>query len=320
MLKYVLQRVLFMFIALFLVSLFTFILINSVPGGPFENPTIRPEVRLAMERRFHLDQPLIVQFGHFLRGVVTFDFGISLIVQPSRDISTILAERFPITIVLNLLSNFIIVPLGFFLGSLAALKRNRIPDHMVSALVVVFISVPSFVLASLMQYFLAFRLEWFPLIFSTSQNWDWDRFYSMILPILALSFGGVAFITRFLRGELIETLNSDYMLLAKTKGLRTHQAVFRHALRNSLIPIMGMLVGIFVTILSGSVVVEEIFAIPGMGRIMINALLSQDYPLIMATTVMYTFIALVARLLIDLSYSIVDPRIVIGGGRSAARS
>ncbi|MCL2609333.1 MAG: ABC transporter permease [Treponema sp.] len=319
MFRYICQRVGFMLIALFLVILFTFFLIHSVPGGPFANPSLKPEVRLVVERRFHLDQPTIVQFGYFLAGALRLDFGISLIVQPQREVFAIIAERFPVTIILNLLSNILILPFGFALGIIAALKRNTLTDHAVSAMVVLFISVPGFILASLLQYFLAFKLGWFPLTFSTSQNWDSGRFYSMILPVLAMSFGGIAFITRYLRAELTEALNSDYMLLAKTKGLLTHQAVLRHAVRNSLIPIMGMLVGIFVGILGGSVVVEQIFSIPGIGRVMVEALFALDYPVVMGSTLMYTAISLLARLLVDLSYGVVDPRIVVGGGKNVSR-
>jgi len=308
-----------MFIALFLVLLFTFFLIYTVPGGPFSGPEVDQVIRLAMERRFGLDRPIIVQFWYYITGVFRLDFGMSLLVQPQREVFDIITERFPITIALNLLSTFVALPLGFLFGIIAALNRNNFIDHAVSILVVVFISVPGFVMASFMQYFLAFRLGWFPITFSTSQFWGWERFYSMILPVLAASFGGIASITRFLRAELTEVLNSDYMLLAKTKGLRQYQAVIRHAIRNSLIPIMGTVVGMFVLILGGSVVLEDIFAIPGLGRISVNATMSQDYPLILAFVFMYTAVSLIFRLLVDLSWGIVDPRIVVGGGRNATR-
>ncbi len=317
MLKYIAQRVGLMLITLFLIIVFSFIIIHKTPGGVFNNPAIKPEIRAVMNAKYHLDKPIIIQFGYYIQNVAKLDFGVSLKVQPQRAVFDIIKEKFPITIQLNIFSTIVILPFAFFFGILAALKKNTVIDHGISIMVVLFISVPSFVFASLMQYVFAFKLGWFPIILSTDQSFGLQKFHSMILPILALSFGSIAAITRYLRAELSEALNSEYMLLAKTKGLTQVQAILRHALRNSFIPITGMLVGLIFDLLSGSWVIENIFGIPGIGRLTLQAISSSDYPLIIANIILYSAIGLMARLVIDLLYGVIDPRIRMGGGKNA---
>ena len=186
------------------------------------------------------------------------------------------------------------------------------PDHIISFLVVIFISVPSFVFATLMQYFLAFKAGWFPIVYSATAAGT-AKYRSMMLPMLALSFGPIATVTRYLRGELIENLSSEYMLLARTKGLTKYQAAFRHAFRNSCVPLANIIIPMFTGILGGSLVVERIFAIPGVGGLMVESVSTSDHFLTVAVLLFYSVISLFTILLVDISYGIIDPRIRLGG-------
>jgi oligopeptide transport system permease protein len=197
-------------------------------------------------------------------------------------------------------------------GIWAAVKKNTGVDYVVSVAVVICISVPSFVFASLMQYFLGFKLGFFPIIYNVDAK-GFAMFYSMMMPIFALALGPIASITRYLRAELAETINSDFMLLARTKGLTEAQATIRHGIRNSMLPILSTLVHLFTNIMSGSLVIESIFSIPGMGGLMIKAINAIDYNVTQATLMFYSVISLGTTLLCDLLYGVVDPRIRVGG-------
>lgn len=212
-------------------------------------------------------------------------------------------------------SLFISIPLGILFGTWAALYRNRAIDNIISFWIVICISVPSFVFASLMQYGLTFALPWFPTVYS-SQGDLGERLYSMILPIIALSLNPIASIARYLRGELIETLSSDFMLLARTKGLTRSEATFKHAFRNSLVPVANTIIPMITGIMGGSMVIEKIFAVNGMGGLLIDSVLGGDHFLTVALLIFYSAISLVTTLVVDISYGIIDPRIRVGGGRA----
>ncbi len=182
-------------------------------------------------------------------------------------------------------------------------------------MVVAFISIPSFVFAALLQYFVAFKWGLVPILLTTDPGFNWSKFVSMILPILAISFSGIAVITRYMRAELCEVLNSDYMLLAKTKGLTQVQATVRHAIRNSFIPLANIIIPMFFSVLAGSMVIENIFGIPGIGQLSVRSINALDHPLTIAVMFFYGVIGLVSILVVDLSYGIIDPRIRIGGGK-----
>jgi oligopeptide transport system permease protein len=204
-----------------------------------------------------------------------------------------------------------------FFGITMALRKDKLYDHVTSTAVVFFISVPSFVIAALLQYVVAFRWGWFPIILEPVVGLTWEKFYSMILPILALSFGGIAGMSRMLRAELAETLTSEFMLLAKAKGLKYRQTIWRHALRNACVPMATTFLCLFLGILGSSIVIEQIFAVPGLSRLMLDSLRSNDHPLTLAIVYFYALIGLFMAILADLSYGIVDPRIRMGGRKSA---
>lgn len=316
MTKYIFKRIIAMILTLFIILTIAFMVVRLMPGNVYDNPELPQKVIEALEKKAHLDKPLIVQYYHFLRGVVMEnDWGTSVKIEPSVPAFDVLKTRIPVSMIINLISLGISLPLGIMAGTLAALKKNKIEDHLVSFMVVIFISVPSFVFASLLQYFIAFKLNLFPIVYQGTKVGA-SRLHSLILPILALSFGPIATVARYLRGELIETLNSEFMLLARTKGLTQFQATIRHAFRNSLLPLTNIIIPMFTNILGGSLVVERIFSIPGIGGIMIDSINANDHPLTIAALIFYSFISLLTILIVDVSYGIVDPRIRIGGNNS----
>lgn len=304
-----------MALTLFIIVTLSFFAIRMIPGdilGEGANPLARE----AMQARYHLDKPLLEQYGIFMKNFISLDFGESINLYPRRPVFDVIMEKIPLTMFLNILSLIITIPLGIMFGVWAALKKNTIVDHTISLLVVFFISVPSFVIASLLQYFFAFKLGLFPILLDLGNTFSWEKMTSMVLPILALSFGGIATITRYMRAELFEALNSEYMLLSKAKGLTQMQATMRHALRNSFIPLCNIIVPMFMNLLGGSMVVEQIFGIPGMGSLMTRSINTADYYLAIAVLFFYSIISLTSVLVVDLSYGIVDPRIRIAGGKA----
>lgn len=313
MLRYTAQRLVAMAITLFLLISILFFTIRMMPGSIIDDPMLAPEVRANIEAKYHLDKPMVVQYGYFLRDAVRFDFGRSIKVQPRVAVFDIIKEKIPITLQLNLFSILITIPTGMILGIWAALKKNTMTDHSISTMVIFFISVPSFVFASVLQYFVAFKWGWVPQLMTTDATLTWAKFVSMILPILAISFGSIATITRYMRAELCEALNSEYMLLAKTKGLSQVQATVRHAIRNSFIPLCNIIVPMFFAVLGGTMVIENIFGIPGVGQLNVRSINALDHPLTIAIMFFYGVIGLMSVLVVDLSYGIVDPRIRIGG-------
>lgn len=312
MLKYIMMRIIAMAITLFLIVTLAFMVIRLMPGSIYEDPDMPPAVMEALEARLHLNEPLYVQYGYFLKGIIfEGDWGTSIKIEPRVPAFFVLRKRIPISLTINILSLLISLPLGIIAGTIAALKKNKLPDYVISFLVVVCISIPSFVFASLLQYFLAYKLSWAPIIYKPTAT-GMGMLYSLTLPIIALSLGPIATVTRYLRGELIETLSSEFMLLAKTKGLTHVQATVRHAFRNSCVPLANIIIPMFTSILGGSLVIERIFAIPGVGGIMIDSINASDHSLTIAVLIFYSMVSLLTILIVDISYGIVDPRIRMG--------
>ncbi len=310
--KYILKRVGMMLLTLFVIVSIAFFVLRLMPGNPYDdenNQDLSPEAIAALNAKMYLDKPITVQYYHFLKGVVLENnWGSSIKLRPGVDVFEIIVQRIPASLRLNLFALLISIPLGIIAGSLAAVFKNRLPDHIISIFVIIFISVPSFVFASLLQYFVAGRLAWLPIIYDATGDAA-AKFRSMILPILALAFSPIATVCRYLRGELIETLSSEYMLLARTKGLKKSKAVVKHAFRNSMVPLANIIIPMFTNILGGSMVIESIFAVPGIGGILVDSITVNDYPLAIGALLFYSFISLATILIVDISYGIIDPRI-----------
>lgn len=316
MTKYVIKRILLMFLTLFVIMTMCFVLIKLLPL-----PAVREmgrDINLIMAKREQMgyNKPIMVQYFLFWKSIVTaWDWGVGEQMYEGLSVWNVLINKLPYTVLVNLYSILIAIPLGLMLGIYAALKKNRWQDHLISTLVVVFISVPSYVYAFLVQYLFCFRLGWFPLTLESLDNaslFSARMFRSMFPAIMSLGFGVVAGLTRYTRAELSEVLTGDYMLLARTKGLTKAQAISRHALRNAMVVILPMIIGEFIGILGGSLIIENIFAIPGIGNLYISSINVRDYNFFMALTVFYTFIGLASGIIIDISYGFIDPRIRMG--------
>jgi oligopeptide transport system permease protein len=317
MTKYVIKRIILMLFTMFVITTMCFILIRLLPR---ELPTdkVQAEAIKARWEALGYGQPILVQYGIYLRNIFTEgDFGTSWYIQFREPALNVLTSRLLPTVMVNFSSLILSIPVGICLGIYAAIKKNKWQDSVISTGVMIFVSVPSYVYAFLVQYFLYFKLGWLPLqVYSLADaggSWfTWKMFYSMIAPILALSFGEVAGLCRFTRAELTETLTSDYMLLARTKGLTRAQATSRHAMKNAMVPILPMLIGSFVSVLSGSMVIEQIFSIPGVGQLYMTSINLFDYDVFMVDMIFYVFIGLLAGILVDISYGFIDPRIRMG--------
>ncbi len=317
MTKYVIKRILYMFLTMFVITVMCFVLIKLLPL-----PTVKEMGRdinlvLAKREKMGYNKPIMVQFFLYMKSIFTeWDWGVGEQMYESLLIWDVMMQKLPYTIVVNLYSILLSIPLGLGLGIYAALKKNRWQDAVISTLVMVFISVPSYVYAFLVQYIFCFRLNWFPLqLASLSQAgslFSGKMFVSMVPAILSLSFSSIASFTRYTRAELSEVLTGDYMLLARTKGLTKAQAISRHALRNAMVVILPMIIGEFIGILGGSMIIENIFGIPGVGNLYLNSINVRDYNFFMALTIFYTLIGLVSGIVIDISYGFIDPRIRMG--------
>lgn len=319
MFKYVLKRFGLMILTFLIIMIICFALIKSLPlpsqEGLSEAQRAAKEARM---RALGYYEPILVQLWIYFKNIVTkWDWGTSWFVSYNADAWSVILNRLPSTMLVNTYSILLSIPLGIGLGILAAIFKNKWPDTLISIMVMIAVSVPSFVYAFLVQYFLCFKLNWFPLtILSVADAGGsyltWAMFVSMIPPIVSLSFGTIAGLTRFVRAELIDCLTEDYMILAKAKGLTNAQATMRHALNNSMVPVLPSLISEFVSIIGGSLIIENIFGIPGVGSLFINSINGKDYDVYMVCNAFYIFIGLAAGILVDISYGFIDPRIRMG--------
>lgn len=315
--RYVLRRLWLGFIIFFIILAINFSLIKLLEP---ELPMMGSQAELELARREALgyNKPIPVQFGILLKNVITENnWGYSWKVDYMAPVSNVIGRRLWPTIILNIYSMIFSLPLGIVLGIIAAIYKNKWVDHFISTVVVLFISIPSFVFAFVLQYTLGFRLGIFPVIvhsiYDAGGSWfTWKMFVSMVLPILSLSFGTIAGYARTVRAELSESLTSEYMLLARTKGLTHRQALWRHALKNAMVPILPGIISSLFSLMSGSMIIESIFAVNGIGKLYIQAVNLLDYDVFVATGVFYSLISILAMIVVDLSYGFLDPRIRVG--------
>lgn len=314
MLKYTIQRILYMILVFLIITCMCFVLIRMLPPAVLSAGDPHAEIIEMRREAMGYNKPYMEQFVIFLRNVVTkFDWGVSDKLFSGQEVTKVFLDRLPATVIVNLYSIIWSIPVGIALGIFAALKKNTWIDYTISTLTMVVISVPSFVYAFVIQYLLCYKLGWFPFLMKAGTDWfSWPMFVSMIPAVLSLSFGVIAGFTRTTRAELTEVLTSEFMLLARTKGLTKAQATIRHAMRNCFVVIVPAIFGEFVGILGGSLIIERIFSIPGVGRLTIDAINALDYPIFIVTTCFYTAIGLAANLVVDISYGFIDPRIRMG--------
>ena len=316
MLKYVLKRFGLMLMSFAVIMTMCFVLIKMLPIVIDVQIGKDAEIlKMQIEARGYND-PIIEQYFRYIyRIIFKGDWGIGINMPEFRNkpVWDTFVTMLPPTILINVYSSLFAVPLGILLGIYAALRKNKWQDHTVSTLVMVLISVPGYVIAFLLQYLLCFKLKIFPITMKPGYDYfTWDMFKSMLPAVLAMSFGSIAGYARFTRAELTEILTSEYLLLARTKGLTRRQSITRHALRNAMVPIFPSIIGEFISVLSGSLIIEKIFSIPGVGRLYLTAINSQDYDFFMMLSAFYTFIGLAAGIVVDISYGFIDPRIRMG--------
>ena len=302
MLTFILQRLLHGLAVIWFVATLTFILLRLAPGGPFDSERkLPPEVLANIEAKYHLDEPLSKQYLRYLAGIIHLDLGPSY-KYLDRGVKEIIFDTLPTSALLGLLALVFALMVSFPTGLIAAYFRNSWIDRF-SLLTATFgISVPHFILGALLIWLFAVQLGWL-------QAGRWDNAASMILPTITLGAAPAAYIAALLRSTLIEALGEDFIRTARAKGLREDAVLFKHALRNSLLPVLTVIGPLTAALLTGSFVVEYVFAIPGMGRFFITAVTDRDYPLIMGVTLVYTALLVAANFLVDLCYAYVDPRI-----------
>lgn len=300
MTRYVVKRVLLALLTILIICTITFFTMHAVPGGPFNSEkALDPLTVQALNERYGLDKPVPEQFVNWMKGILTGDFGVSL--KNGREISDIIGESFPVSAKLGLMAMGVALFFGVIFGSIAALMRNKLPDRIIVFFSTLFTAAPSFVLATLLLLAFCIKLQWVPVWDPANPNY--------ILPVIALSAYPMAYITRLSKTSMLDALGQDYIRTARAKGVSRVKMIFKHALRNSMIPVITYAGPQIAYIITGSMVVETIFTVGGLGTKFITAINDRDYTMIMATTVFLAAIMVIANLICDLLYKAVDPRI-----------
>ncbi|MCK5901774.1 MAG: oligopeptide ABC transporter permease OppB [Cocleimonas sp.] len=302
MLQIILKRLQIAVPTLLFVITVSFFMIRLAPGGPFDSERPIPkEIAENLERVYHLNEPLITQYGYYLWNILHGDFGPSFKYQ-DYTVSELILQGFPVSLSLGLLALLLALLIGIVLGSIAALRQNSRVDYLVMTFAMTGIAIPSFVIAPLLALFFGVMLGWLP-------TGGWGSWQQMVLPVISLSLPQIAIVARMTRASLIDTLNSPYMLTAKAKGLPLRLILLRHALKPTLLPIVSWLGPATAAIITGSVIIEQIFGLPGIGRYFVNGALNRDYTLVMGVVIFYGVLIILMNLLVDLVYAWLDPRI-----------
>ncbi|MEK4701309.1 ABC transporter permease [Solibacillus sp. FSL R7-0668] len=308
MLKFIFKRLLYIVLAMYLIITATFFLMQLAPGSPFASEReLPPAIEEQLNAKYGLDNPWYIQYKDYLVNTITFDFGESMKYK-GRSTNDIIAESFPVSLALGIQAMILAIGIGVLLGVISALYHNKLPDYLSTIVAILGISVPSFILAGLLQYYLAFKAGWFPVS-------GWKGFSYTILPAFAIALTHAGFIAKLTRSSMLEQNNSEYVKLARAKGLGKWTIVFKHSLRNALLPVVTYLGPLFAGVITGSFIVEQIFAVPGLGRHFVTSITNRDYTVIMGTTVFYSLILLLAVLVVDILYSVIDPRIKLKGAK-----
>ena len=300
--KYILKRVLFGVLTLFIVATLTFVLMQQVPGGPFvAEKSISAAAMQAMREKYGLDKPVIVQYWNYMKNALHGDFGLSL-KERGRTVAEIISTKFPVSARIGGISIVLALCLGIPLGCVAALHRGKTADNIIIVFSTMGIAVPSFVICTVLMYFFGVELGWLPTYGLTS----WKNY---IMPVMALSFYPTAYIARQMRSSMLDVLGQDYMRTAKAKGLSETKILYKHALRNAILPIITYVGPLIAYTLTGSFVVEKVFTIPGLGGEFVSSILNQDYMVIMGTTIFLAALIIFMNVVVDIGYTIADPRI-----------
>jgi len=301
MAKYILNRVLVAILTMFVLATATFFLLRIIPGDPFAGPKVIPEIKERLRIHYGLDKPIAEQYFIYMGNILRGDFGYSLAKRGHR-VNKVIKDAFPQSLDLGIRAMIMSIIFGLFFGIIAALNRGKPLDYLTVVLVLIGISVPSFVVAALLQYFFGVYLKILPVA-------RYDTFLHTLMPSFALSLGTMAVLARYMRASMLEVKTADYIKTARAKGLRNTQIVIHHQVRNALFPILTILGPAIAMVLTGSFVIESIFAIPGLGRHYVLAIQNLDYTLVMGLTLFFGFFLIVMNLLVDFTYGIIDPRV-----------
>ena len=346
MLKYSIKRIILAFVTTFIILTLTFFLVKMLPAqkpittsnsqkyayyinqatlgycyiiekpvAEHYQPAVTPFDSLIVGRSefFVYNTPIIQQYFRWVGNIFTrWDWGRSTVIKADASAINLIAQQLPATVKVNVVSVIISVPLGIALGILAGLKKNTWIDHLISTLVMVFISIPSFVVISFLMYWFCYQAKLLPPAWPLPTDPMNKKVLAYFIPVMSLSFGSICGYTRFVRAELCEVMSSEYLLLARTKGLTKNQAIVRHALRNAFVPILPSILAEFIGVFGGSMVLESLYDIPGIGRLYIRALNGKDYNVLLVDMAVFTIIGLLAGIILDLSYGFIDPRIRMG--------
>ena len=300
MVKYVVKRIFLAIVTLLIICAITFFAMNAIPGGPFDGEkAISEEVRAALERRYNLDKPVPEQFVLYMKNLLQGDFGISL--KTGREIKTVIGESFLVSAKLGGMAVVVAVILGVIFGSIAALTRNHLPDRLIIFFSTLLTSLPSFVLGTLLLLVFCVKLGWIPV-------WSVDN-RNYVLPVISLAAYPMAYITRLTKTSMLDVMGQDYVRTARAKGVSTLKVIFKHTLRNALIPVITYVGPMTASILTCSLVVEQIFTIGGLGAKFVDGITNRDYTLIMGTTIFLAVLMVTVNLITDIVYKLIDPRI-----------
>lgn len=304
MLKFLVRRILYGLISLYVIVSLTFFLMHSIPGGPFDLDAMEntnPYYKKQLEERFGLDRPIQEQYIVYLKNLARGELGISIAYSP-RDVASIIKMRLPVSFKLGIVSVAFSIVIGSLLGIIAALKQGKWPDYTLKSMTAVGITIPGFVLATMLIYFFGVRHQLLPFTgLRTPQNY--------ILPVFALSLGPIAYLTRLMRSSLLDVVRQDYIRTSKAKGLSGAVVIYKHALKNALLPVVTFIGPLVTGSLVGSFVIERIFVIPGIGREMVLAIGNRDYTMILGLTFFYSLILITTFIIVDILYALIDPRI-----------
>lgn len=302
MAKYILKRLAMTFIALFLIILLTFVIEHSIPGGPFTGDRrVSEEVEIALNAKYHLDQPLYVQFFEYLGGILHGDFGPSY-KYTGKEVSEFITSGFPVSAKLGGITCIFVILAAIPMGLYAAIKNGKWQDMLIMAIATIGVTIPSFVIASILIYVFAYKFDAVP-------SYGLDTWKGYILPIITLGGYSVSYIARQMRSSLLEVIGQDYIRTARAKGLSEFKVITKHALRNALIPVVTVLGPMIANLLTGSFVVEQIFAVPGLGVYFVKSVSQRDYTTIMGVTIFYATFLLAMVFIVDILYCLIDPRI-----------
>lgn len=306
--SFYLKRIVSMLITIILITTLTFTMMHSIPGGPFtrERP-VPDEIMRALNAKYNLDDPLPIQYLNYMKGLVTFDLGPSYS-KIGTSVNDLIESGFPASAKIGLIASALIVAIGIPLGVISALKQNSPLDYFVMLLATVGITVPSFVIATVIIYFFAGKLGWIP-------SFGLDGWRSYIGPVIALAGYSLSFVTRLTRSSMLEVLRQDYITTARANGIKEFTVIMKHAVRNALIPVVTYVGPMIAAILTGSFVIEKIFAIPGIGRHFVESVSNRDYTTIMGITVFYAVFYLIMIFVVDVAYAFIDPRIKLRGDK-----